>query len=94
MSLIFTAYREEGRSCKYFVNIGVHPVELHVEDVEGGGLDVQEGEVGEDSGCQVQDPGRGRSSFLAMSHPLILSSPGDVQIYCAYSLAIFKGDHP
>ena len=26
MALFFTAYREEGKSCEYFVNIGVHPV--------------------------------------------------------------------
>ena len=45
MALFFTAYREEGKSCEYFVNIGVHFVQLQVEDVEGdGGHDVQEGE--------------------------------------------------
>ena len=35
----------EDKSCENFVNIGVHFVQLQVEDVEGdGGLDVQEGE--------------------------------------------------
>ena len=51
----FTAYRED-KSCEYFVNIGVHPVWLQVEDVEGGGVDVQEeGDVGEDVRIQDQD---------------------------------------
>ena len=73
MSLFFTAFCED-KSCEYFVNSGVHPVQLHAEDVEGGGVDVHEREVGEDARIRIriQDPGswqRGRSSFLARSHP-------------------------
>jgi len=52
----FTAYRED-KSCEYFVNVGVHPVQLQVEVVEGGGVDVQEeGDVSEDVRIRIQDP--------------------------------------
>ena len=69
MSLFFTAFCED-KSCEYFVNSGVHPVQLHAEVVEGGG--VHEREVGEDVRIRIQDPvgwQRGRSSFHARSHP-------------------------
>ena len=79
MSLFFTAFRED-KSCEYFVNIGVHPVQLHAEDVEGGGVDVQEGEAGENQvRIRIQDQEVGKEEearSLPCLTPLILSSPG------------------
>ena len=81
LSLFFTAFCED-KSCEYFVNSGVHHVQLHAEDVEGGGVDVQEREVGEDVRIRIhvhQDEEVGKEEeahSLPPLIPLILSSPG------------------